>query len=290
MRKYVLAIVLVLTLLATVVLPASAVTGNFVPDNEHPFVGLAVFYDANGVFMHRCTGSLLSPLVFLTAGHCTDGATTARVYFQQDAGAAWDATLNYDPITGYPTTCAGNTLGTLCATSDELFNYGFADFAGYPNNHDAGLMILDQPIALPEYGSLAAAGALNPLLTERGLQDTTFGISGYGLSLSNPQHTESYRSRLMAQVQLVNLNNSHTRGFNVQLSSNPGDGRGGTCFGDSGGPIFYPADSNVIVGVNSFVLNNGCRGVNFAYRTDTADVIAWILSFVPAGETVQVVG
>ena len=34
----------------------------------------------------------------------------------------------------------------------EIDNYGFANFAGFPNTHDAGLVILDQPIMLPEYG------------------------------------------------------------------------------------------------------------------------------------------
>ena len=88
---------------------ASAITGNFVKDFEHPFVGLAVFYDADGEFMGRCSGSLITPTVFLTAGHCVDGATSARVYFQQDAGANYDPETQLDPVTGYPDTCAGST-------------------------------------------------------------------------------------------------------------------------------------------------------------------------------------
>src|SRR4051812_21697931 len=81
--------------------PASAITGTFVKDNEHPFVGLAVFYDQNGEFLWRCSGSLLSPTVFLTAGHCADtvgGAVTARVYFQQDAGVNFDPVTEIDPV------------------------------------------------------------------------------------------------------------------------------------------------------------------------------------------------
>jgi hypothetical protein len=81
----VLAVVAALAM--TTAIPASAITGDYVKDNEHPFVGLIVFYGPDGAFHHRCSGSLLTPTVFLTAGHCTAGGSSARVYFQQDAGA-----------------------------------------------------------------------------------------------------------------------------------------------------------------------------------------------------------
>jgi hypothetical protein len=289
MRKAVVLLAVLLGMLAATALPAGAVTGNYVPDDEHPFVGLVVFYDENGEFLHRCSGSLLTPTVFLTAGHCTDGATTARVYFQQDAGANYDPETEVDPTTGYPEYCAEGTLGTLCATSDELYNYGFEDFAGFPDTHDVGLVILDQPISMPEYGQLAAPGSLDGLATERGLQEVTFTISGYGLSKTNPVFVESYRSRLMAETKLVNLRSALNDGFNLQLSANPGGGRGGTCFGDSGGPIFYGGfESNTIVGVNSFVLNGNCRGVAYAYRTDTQAVLDWIRATIGEEEFAKI--
>ena len=79
-------------------------------------MGLVVFYDGEGEFLWRCSGSLLTPTVFLTAGHCTDqdaeeSPVTARVYFQQDAGAAYDPETELDPVTGYPEFCATGTLG-----------------------------------------------------------------------------------------------------------------------------------------------------------------------------------
>ena len=49
-------------------------------------------------------------------------------------------------------------------------------------------MILDQPIALPEYGELPHAGSLDALATARGQQKPIFTASGYGLSESNPRH------------------------------------------------------------------------------------------------------
>ena len=280
----------ILNLLATLLLvtfaanPARAITGNFVDDFQHPFVGLAVFYDEQGEFIGRCSGSLLSPSLFLTAGHCIDGAASARVYFQQDAGANYDPATELDPVTGYPESC----LSEPCTTSSELLNYGYP--AGFPNTRDAALLILDEPIVLSEYGVLAAAGSLDALATRRGRQAIDFTVSGYGLTYTNPAKTISFRERLMASSRLVNLRSALTGGFNLQTTNNPGIG-GGTCFGDSGGPVFYGGfSSNLIVGITSFGLSSQvCAGVDFAYRTDQQELIDFILANVPEGETVSIV-
>lgn len=285
MRKLVSVSVIVLVALAILVVPALAITGTWVEDFEHPYVGLVVYYDANGEFVWRCSGSLISPTKFLTAGHCSDtaeGAASARVYFQQDAGFNYDPITQVDPVSGYPEYCAPGTLGTLCATSDELYNYGFANFAGFPNTHDVGLVILDQPIAMSEYGQLPAAGALNGLDKARGTKDTIFTVSGYGLTYrtnaNSPLPNISFRSRLMGLSTLVNLNSKNNDGYNLQTQGN-GDDRGGTCSGDSGGPVFLGgSDSNLIVGVTSFGLNALCRGTDFAYRIDRPEVLQWINS------------
>jgi hypothetical protein len=206
------------------------------------------------------------------------------VYFQQDAGANYDPATQVDPVTGYPEYCADGTLGITCATSDEIYNYGFDEFAGFPNTGDAGIVILDQPISLPEYGQLPTAGVLDGLATQRGKNDTIFTVSGYGLTYSvNPNsalQNVSYRERLMATSTLVNLNSANNGGFNLQTQGN-GNGRGGTCSGDSGGPVFLgDTPSNLIVGVTSFGLNSLCRGTDFAYRIDQPEVLAWIYSFL----------
>jgi hypothetical protein len=279
MRKVVVLLTGLLVATAVAAPPAAAITGDYVEDFEHSFVGLAVFYDSDGEFVQRCSGSLLTSTVFLTAGHCTDGATgavSARVYFQQDAGANYDPASGVDPVSGYPETCAAGTLGTLCATSGELYNYGFALSGGLPDTGDVGLVILDQEIAMPEYGVLAAAGTLDRLATRRGRQDLTFTASGYGLTEVSPVKVTSFRERLMAQSRLTNLRSNLTDGFNLQTNGN-GTGRGGTCSGDSGGPVFYGGfDSNLIVAVTSFGLNAYCRGVDFAFRTDQQAVLDWI--------------
>jgi secreted trypsin-like serine protease len=268
--------------LTAIGVPSFAITNDWVADNEHPFVGLVVFYDADGEFSHRCSGSLVGPTKLVTAGHCTapdSGADTARVYFQQDAGANFDPATGVDPITGYPETCAPGTLGYLCATSDELYDFGFTGLT-VPETRDLGLVILDQPIYLSEYGELAPADTLDALARARGNRNTVFTVSGYGLTLRVEEHSAlanvSFRSRLMARSTLVNLRSALNDGYNLQTQGN-GKGRGGTCSGDSGGPVFLgDFRSNQIVAVTSFGLNALCRGTDFAYRTDRADVIEWI--------------
>lgn len=271
--------------------PAGAITGNFSDDNIHTYVALIAFYNKDDVFTHRCSGSLLTPTVFLTAGHCTDattGATHARLWFQQDAGVGFDPATGTPAPSGYPVSSD--------VTSSHLYNYGFANFAGFPNTHDVGLVILDKPITetnraslVASYGSIASVGSLDALATRRGMQDVTFTASGYGLSLSNPVKSLSFRERLMATEQLINLGSHLTDGFNIQTTANPGNGKGGTCGGDLGGPLLYDS-TNTIVAVNSFGLNEWCRGNDFMYRVDRADVQAWIRATIGAAQWALVHG
>jgi secreted trypsin-like serine protease len=142
-----------------------------------------------------------------------------------------------------------------------------------------GIVILDQEITGLGYGYLAGAGELDSLDRAKGTQDKEFRVSGYGISHSAKQGTVavSYRVRLQAVEQLVNTVSRSTDGYNIQLNGN-GDDRGGTCSGDSGGPVFYPQDSNQIVAVTSFGNSNaGCRGDGWYYRTDRQVVIDWII-------------
>ena len=286
MRRRLIALVSALALLVSAAAPAGAITNDYRPDDEHPFVGLVAFYNADWEFQQRCSGSLVTPTVMIMAGHCVDNGeggvfAHARAWFLQDVGSTFNGTI--DPRTGYADSCSGtlgNGLGIWCADSDEMYNYGNA---GFPDTHDFGIVILDQPIATGEYATLAVDGALDTLFSAKGVQDRTVRVSGYGISavLKHPitgaiKASLSFRVRLQGDAEVINVVNSWTDGYNVGTQGNGSD-RAGTCSGDSGGPVFWPADSNRIVGVTSFGRrNSGCKGVDFAYRTDRTAVLEWI--------------
>ncbi len=118
MRRTLALLALVAGLLTIGASPAGAITGNYQDDSVHSYVALIAFYDANDVFTHRCSGSLITPSVFLTAGHCTDastGATHARLWFQQDAGVGFDAVTGTPAPSGYPVSSD--------VSSDHLYNF-----------------------------------------------------------------------------------------------------------------------------------------------------------------------
>ena len=81
----------------------------------------------------------------------------------------------------------------------------------------------------------------------------------------------------MATSTLITTNDTWTDGYNLK-TQNDGGSRGGTCSGDSGGPVFYPSTSNVIVAVTSFgrTSPNDCQGNDYSYRLDRQEVIDWI--------------
>jgi len=257
----------------------SAITGNYQKDFTHDFVGLMVFYTdpdpvTGDIFSHRCSGSLISPTLMVTAGHCTQGVETGRVYFQQSVAPNYDPNafggLGGDETTGYP------YLNGV--TFSHTWTFGDI-FAGYPVNkdtQDVGVVELDQPYTPPSghFGILPGVGAIDDYAASSNFkQQLLFRTSGYGLSDQDPVPV-SFRERLTAPGFLVDSNSGLSE-FNLKTSANPSKGKGGSCNGDSGGPVFFEG-TNVIAAVVSFGMNAQCKGLDFSYRLDRQPVLDWI--------------
>lgn len=265
--KKIAAVFLTLIMVLTLAQPAYAVKFGE-PDGEmHPQVGLMIF-DVDGSPAWRCSGTLLSPTVMLTAGHCTDGATGGRVWFEPDVSAG-------RPGNGYP---FGG--GTSIEFAEIYTHPDYNPNAFYM--HDVGIVILSEPVYLDSYATLADVGLIDQLSTRRGQQDTSFTVVGYGLQSVKPT-LQADLVRYRGTVQLITSRGTAGIPYEVSafFTNNPGkgSGQGGTCFGDSGGPIFY-GDSLVIAAVNSYVLNSNCAGTSGGYRVDTVEDQAFILQFL----------
>lgn len=276
MLKRCLALAAVAAAVVTFAGSAGAITGNYQKDFTHDAVGLLVFYTTpdpvtGDPFSHRCSGTLISPTRMVTAGHCTEGVDEGRVYFAQAAAPNYDPAAfggwGGDPTTGYP-----YANGVTFRVAD---NYGFRNFAGYPNTKDVGVVELDTPVYPANgFGVLPSPGAVDRYLTaSNAKKEAWFTVSGYGLSDRDPVIV-SFRERLQARSYLVN-DESPVTVFNIQTTANPAQGKGGTCNGDSGGPVYF-GSTNVIAAVTSFGMNGQCKGLDFSYRLDRPEVLAWI--------------
>jgi secreted trypsin-like serine protease len=266
-RKRMAVVSLTLLLLVVFIIPVAAVQFGELDGDDHPHVGLLVF-DVGGSPAWRCSGTLLSPTVMLTAGHCTFGTSGGRVWFEPDVGAG-------RPDNGYP--FGGGTSIEFV----EIYTHpDYIDAAFYL--YDAGVVILSEPVYLDTYGTLADIGLLDRLAVRRGQQDQSFTVVGYGLQSVVPT-LQADLVRYQATVQLIDVRGTAgiPAGTSASFTSNPGkgNGSGGTCFGDSGGPIFY-GDSNKIAAVTSYGLNSNCAGTSGGYRVDTVDDQAFINQFL----------
>jgi V8-like Glu-specific endopeptidase len=267
MRKLITLLAVLLTAVA-IGTPAGAITDGQLDGNRHPGVVLLLM-EVNGAPAFRCSATLLSPTVVLTAGHCTNNFpgspyTGMRVFTESDV----DNGNNNYPFAG------PNSVEAVSWAAHPL--YETAPFFV----HDVGVVILQQPgvvLDSADYGVLPAVNQFDSFSTRRGLQNRTFTSVGYGLQQINPVFVESARVRMLAHPHLIQINGGIVGDFSLLLSNN--HSTGGTCFGDSGGPNFL-GDSNVVAGVTSFGLNGNCAGTGGVFRMDRQNVLNFVNSYL----------
>jgi secreted trypsin-like serine protease len=234
------------------------------PDNgRHPFVG-SLIAEFNGETIQWCSGTLVSPTVFVTAAHCLFGTEEEGI----PIWATFDEIIDADADGLID---AGVTLHTGTAVVHPLF-------PGAPNDpHDVAVLVLDDPVNMPVYGELPTVGLLDTIDKQR----TLFTTVGYGTVRNDKRR--SYQSfelgtrRLVAVQEALSLNKAW-----LELSMNPSTGSGGTCYGDSGGPHFLgagPSETTTIVSI-TVTGDRFCRATDKTYRLDTPSVLSFLSEFV----------
>lgn len=297
MRARILTVLAGVVALLAVAAPAEAIK-NGVPDaGAHPYVGQLLFYDptaadprfpdSGGWF--NCTGTLVSPTVVVTAGHCTypEGTNGAPTPGNTGGNDVW---ISFAEVPDYSILPPSSTFATnqeryaaWSAALDASTEWIRATAYPHPEyddaafyTHDLGVLVLSEPVNLPVYGELPTPGLLDELYAANKQQ--LYTAVGYGLEGAGPKTSFGGDTRRRADLRLVNLTGVGGIGGGVSAKFSNNANTGGTCFGDSGGPIFV-AGTNVITSVNSYAKNATCSGTTGAYRIDQPDDLAFLATF-----------
>jgi secreted trypsin-like serine protease len=270
MRKKVFVSLAVLVLLAVVVVPAAAINGGETDDEgKYPNVGAMVYDHPVHGWWQTCSGTLIHQRVFLTAGHCTDR------WDEPDAEPVW---VNFDKY---------------ALNVDEFLNVvkvithpGYNNFQDPSNTYDVGVLILEEPVTEITPAQLPTEGYLDELKNDgllRVRQDgAQFTVVGYGGTVAGwpPPDIQYYDERQFAESEYValvpaQLHLSQHMSTNSQWYSD--DDEGGTCFGDSGGPVFWTEEdgTEILVGITSWG-DAQCVATGYNYRVDIADTLGFI--------------
>jgi len=241
-------------LAATVPVRTAAPTGPF--DAAPPYLGLAAF-GAGGALTDICSGVLLSPTVFLTAGHCTDGTDIALIWFESE--------VTFDPSEA--------AMGLPVTHPDHR------GVAGFPGGVDVGVVMLDEPIDVSSFAVLPAVGLLDGMTGGPDQPGPAFTVMGYGLQavVSFMQDAPMRYRGLPDQlgVSRAVVDDVEVRvAVGRRLRSGPAN-----CLSDAGGPLMV-GTTNVVAGVGSFASSGECGGIGTYSRLDTDRVSEFVLSFL----------
>jgi secreted trypsin-like serine protease len=241
---------------------AQAITYGTEDGNLHPYVGGIVEQDQSSVWYGTpyCSGSLVSPTVFVTAAHC-GGYDRVPVSF--------DSTITPESKVHW-------------GTWHQHPRY----YSGADNPHDVAVVVFDKPVKGPT-AKIARVGLLDEMKAAGTLnQSTAFTSVGYGAQETEPPHgwgqPGSPFTYLDTREWSIGYFNALGKGY-LTISQNINSGSGGTCYGDSGGPQFLGGtESNLQVSV-TVTGDMFCKSTNKVQRLDIASVQSWLSKFVAIG-------
>ncbi len=197
-----------------------------------------------------CTGTLISPTVFLTASHCLD-------FDGQTMYVSFDLTIP-ENADGTVRTRALKTFYSGTAHMHPLYASGGAN-----DTYDIAVVVFDKAVRGITPAKLPTLNLLSNMTAQQ-LKSTTFIAAGYGTVRDSKQQAHQALYWDPTRRWATQTANSLTAAW-FTLSMNQATGDGGTCYGDSGGPHFL-GDVVVSVTVTGDIF---CKATDKTYRVDT---------------------